>query len=256
MKTLRSTYPVPNSHDAAVAVSGTDLVRIYGAGETAVRALNGVSVAIAGGRLTSVMGPSGSGKSTLLQVLAGLERPTTGQVRIGSTPLDGLDDRALARLRRTQMGFVFQHFNLVPSLTAAANITLPLRLDGRRPDPAWFDTVIDTVGLGDRLHHRPAELSGGQQQRVAVARALLARPAVVFADEPTGNLDTVSSAEVLAFLRRSVEEHGQTIVMVTHDPHAASHADRVVFLKDGLLVDEVGEVTTSAVIERMRTLGA
>jgi putative ABC transport system ATP-binding protein len=191
-----------------------------------------------------------------MHVLAGLDRPTSGHVRIGTTDVSELRDRALSRLRRTQVGFVFQSFNLVPSLTAADNIRLPLRLDGRRPDPDWFDAIVSTVGLGERLEHRPAELSGGQQQRVAVARALLTRPAVVFADEPTGNLDSNASAEVLAFLRRSVREHGQTIVMVTHDPHAAAYADRVLFLADGRIVDESRDVTVPAVLDRMRTLGA
>ncbi len=191
-----------------------------------------------------------------MHVLAGLDRPTSGHVRIGATDVSDLSDRALSRLRRTQVGFIFQSFNLVPSLTAADNIRLPLRLDGRRPDPDWFDAIVSTVGLGERLEHRPAELSGGQQQRVAVARALLTRPAVVFADEPTGNLDSNASAEVLAFLRRSVREHGQTIVMVTHDPHAAAYADRVLFLADGRIVDESREVTVPSVLDRMRTLGA
>jgi putative ABC transport system ATP-binding protein len=242
--------------DPTLAVAATDLVKVYGKPPAEVRALEGVSASFPSGELTAIMGPSGSGKSTFMHVLAGLDRPTSGSVRIGETTVSDLSDRALSRLRRTQVGFVFQSFNLVPSLTAADNIRLPLRLDGRRPDPDWFDAVVATVGLGERLEHRPTELSGGQQQRVAVARALLTRPAVVFADEPTGNLDSNASAEVLAFLRRSVREHGQTIVMVTHDPHAAAYADRVLFLADGRIVDESRDVTVPAVLDRMRTLGA
>jgi putative ABC transport system ATP-binding protein len=239
-----------------LAVAATDLVKVYGTPPAQVRALDGVSASFPSGELTAIMGPSGSGKSTFMHVLAGLDRPTSGSVRIGETTVSDLSERALSRLRRTQVGFVFQSFNLVPSLTAADNIRLPLRLDGRRPDPDWFDAIVATVGLGERLGHRPTELSGGQQQRVAVARALLTRPAVVFADEPTGNLDSNASAEVLSFLRRSVREHGQTIVMVTHDPHAAAYADRVLFLADGRIVDESRDVTVPAVLDRMRTLGA
>jgi putative ABC transport system ATP-binding protein len=242
--------------DPTLAVAATDLVKVYGEPPAQVRALDGVSASFPSGELTAIMGPSGSGKSTFMHVLAGLDRPTSGSVRIGETTVSDLSDRALSRLRRTQVGFVFQSFNLVPSLTAADNIRLPLRLDGRRPDPDWFDAIVATVGLGERLEHRPTELSGGQQQRVAVARALLTRPAVVFADEPTGNLDSNASAEVLSFLRRSVREHGQTIVMVTHDPHAAAYADRVLFLADGRIVDESRDVTVPAVLDRMRTLGA
>jgi putative ABC transport system ATP-binding protein len=251
---MPSTHVVTTSTTSAVAA--TDLVKVYGTPPAEVRALDGVSARFPSGELTAIMGPSGSGKSTFMHVLAGLDRPTSGSVRIGETTVSDLSDRALSRLRRTQVGFVFQSFNLVPSLTAADNIRLPLRLDGRRPDPDWFDAIVATVGLGERLDHRPAELSGGQQQRVAVARALLTRPAVVFADEPTGNLDSNASAEVLAFLRRSVREHGQTIVMVTHDPHAAAYADRVLFLADGRIVDESRDVTVPAVLDRMRTLGA
>jgi putative ABC transport system ATP-binding protein len=244
------------SKQTAVAVSANDVVKVYGIPPTQVRALDGVSAAFPAGGLTAIMGPSGSGKSTFLHVLSGLDRPTSGSVRIGGVDVDGLDDSALSRLRRTQVGFVFQSFNLIPSLTALDNITLPLRLDGRRPDADWLDTVVATVGLGDRLEHRPAELSGGQQQRVAIARALLARPAVVFADEPTGNLDSRAGTEVLAFLRRTVREHGQTVVMVTHDPQAAVYADRVLFLSDGRIVDESHDVTVPTVLDRMRTLGA
>jgi putative ABC transport system ATP-binding protein len=249
---LQASAPSPQR---AAAVQTHDLVKVYGSGPAQVRALDGVTAAFPVGELTAIMGPSGSGKSTLLHVLAGLERPTAGTVRIGERDLSGLRDAALTRLRRTEVGFVFQSFNLVPSLDAAANIELPLRLDGRRADGAWFDAVVNTVGLRERLHHRPSELSGGQQQRVAVARALLTRPSVVFADEPTGNLDSNASAEVLSFLRRSVREHGQTIVMVTHDPHAAAYADRVVFLADGRLVGELFDVTVPAVLHRVRHLG-
>ena len=237
------------------AVSATELVKVYGSGPAKVVALDGVSVAFPSGELTAIMGPSGSGKSTLMHILAGLDRPTSGTVRIGDANVTDLSDTALSRLRRTQVGFVFQSFNLVPSLTAVDNITLPLRLDGQRPDPAWLEAVIDTVGLGDRRHHRPGELSGGQQQRVAVARALLTRPAVIFADEPTGNLDSNASAEVLSFLRRSVREHGQSIVMVTHDPHAAAYAERVLFLADGRIVDELANPTIPTVLDAMRRLG-
>lgn len=250
---MPATDTLPSS---TVAVAATDLVKVYGTPPAQVRALDGVSAAFPSGELTAIMGPSGSGKSTFMHVLAGLDRPTSGSVRIGDTTVSDLSDRALSRLRRTQVGFVFQGFNLVPSLTAADNIRLPLRLDGRKPDPDWFDAIVGTVGLGERLNHRPAELSGGQQQRVAVARALLTRPAVVFADEPTGNLDSNASAEVLSFLRRSVREHGQTIVMVTHDPHAAAYADRVLFLADGRIVDESRDVTVPTVLDRMRALGA
>jgi putative ABC transport system ATP-binding protein len=248
--------PPTDTTSSTLAVAATDLVKLYGTPPAVVRALDGVSASFPSGELTAIMGPSGSGKSTFMHLLAGLDRPTSGSVRIGETAVSDLSDRALSRLRRTQVGFVFQSFNLVPSLTAADNIRLPLRLDGRRPDPDWFDAIVTTVGLGERLDHRPAELSGGQQQRVAVARALLTRPAVVFADEPTGNLDSNASAEVLSFLRRSVREHGQTIVMVTHDPHAAAYADRVLFLADGRIVDESRDVTVPVVLDRMRTLGA
>jgi putative ABC transport system ATP-binding protein len=240
---------------SAVAVAATDLIKIYGVPPAEVHALDGVSATFPSGEFTAIMGPSGSGKSTFMHVLAGLDRPTSGGVRIGEIAVSELSDRALSRLRRRQVGFVFQSFNLVSSLTAADNIRLPLRLDGRKPDQDWFDATIATMGLGQRLDHRPAELSGGQQQRVAVARALLTRPAVVFADEPTGNLDSNASAELLSFLRRSVREHGQTIVMVTHDPHAAAYADRVLFLADGRIVDESRDVTVSGVLDRMRTLG-
>jgi putative ABC transport system ATP-binding protein len=237
------------------AIRAVDLTKVYGSGTNQVHALRGVAAVFPPGQLTAIMGPSGSGKSTLMHVLAGLEPPTGGTVHLGATEIGTLDDRELTRLRRNRIGFVFQTFNLVPSLSALDNITLPLRLDGRSPDPAWLDTVIDTVGLRERLGHRPAELSGGQRQRVAVARALLTRPNVIFADEPTGNLDSNASAEVLSFLRRAVREHGQTVVMVTHDVHAAAYADRVLFLADGQLVDDITDVDATSILDRMRTLG-
>ena len=218
-----------------------DLTKIYGSGQAEVRALDGVTLDLYAGEFTAVMGPSGSGKSTLMHCCAALDAATSGTVLLGDTDLSRLKDKELTRLRRDRVGFVFQSFNLVPTLTAEENILLPLSIAGRKPDQEWYDTVIDTVGLADRLDHRPNELSGGQQQRVAVARALASRPAIVFADEPTGNLDSRSGAEVLALLRRSVDEFGQTIVMVTHDPVAAGYTDRVVFLADGRVVDEMRE---------------
>lgn len=227
------------------------LTKVYGAGDTRVVALDGVDVQIAKGRFTAVMGPSGSGKSTLMHCLAGLDSISAGQVYLGDTELSSLSDAALTRVRRDQIGFVFQAFNLVPTLNALENITLPMDIAGRSPDQDWLDTVIETVELRDRLKHRPSELSGGQQQRVAVARALAARPEVMFADEPTGNLDSRSGAEVLGFLRRSVDEFGQTIVMVTHDPSAASYADHVLFLADGRIVDEMADPTADRVLARM-----
>ena len=224
-------------------MSGTDVVRRYGEGETAVDALRGVSVDIAEGRLTAVMGPSGSGKSTLMHILAGLDRPTSGQVVVAGVDVTALDDTALTKLRRDHIGFIFQFFNLLPMLTAAENIVLPLKLAGATPDKAWLDELIDKVGLGDRLGHRPAELSGGQQQRVAVARALVSRPSVMFADEPTGNLDSKTGGEILTLLRDSVDTLGQTTVMVTHDAHAAAIADRILFLADGQIVRDLGRST-------------
>jgi putative ABC transport system ATP-binding protein len=219
-------------------VSAVDLSRVYGEGEAEVRALDGVSVAFPKGELTAIMGPSGSGKSTLMHLLAGLDRPTSGSVVIDGVDIGTLDDDALTELRRDKVGFVFQAFNLLPVLTAEENIVLPLSIAGRKPDRLWFDQLVDTVGLRDRLSHRPAELSGGQQQRVAVARALASRPAVIFADEPTGNLDSHASGEVLELLRRSVDDLGQTVIMVTHDPDAAGYADRLVELADGRIVDD------------------
>jgi putative ABC transport system ATP-binding protein len=243
------------------AVVATDLTKVYGAGETQVRALDGVSVTFAAGQFTAIMGPSGSGKSTLLHCVAGLDTVTSGSVRLhhrdgGDTELTALTDRALTLLRRQRLGFVFQSFNLLPALTAEQNIRLPLDLGGVRPDPAWWQTVIDTLGLADRLGHRPAQLSGGQQQRVACARALMPRPDVVFADEPTGNLDSKAGHALLEFLRRSVTEFGQTIVMVTHDPVAASFADRVVLLSDGRIAGEISDPTPERVLDHLRTLGA
>jgi putative ABC transport system ATP-binding protein len=230
-------------------------VKTYGSGRTEVRALDGIDLTLERGRFTAVMGPSGSGKSTLMHCLAGLDTLTSGRIVLGGTDLSGLDDRALTLLRRDHLGFVFQAFNLVPTLTAEENITLPSRLARRAPDPEWLDTVIDTVGLRDRLRHRPSELSGGQQQRVAVARALSTRPEILFADEPTGNLDSRSSGEILAFLRRAVDQMAQTIVMVTHDPTAAAHADQVVFLADGRVVDALDAPTADGVLERMKAFG-
>ncbi|MFM8944939.1 MAG: ABC transporter ATP-binding protein [Actinomycetota bacterium] len=238
----------------AAAARAEDLTKVYGEGEAAVRALDGVSVTFAAGEFTAIMGPSGSGKSTLLHCLAGLDAPTSGHVYIGDTDLTGLSERDLTRLRRDRIGFVFQAFNLVPTLTAAENITLPLDIAGRSPDRAWFDQVVDTIGLRDRLGHRPSELSGGQQQRVAGARALVSRPDIVFADEPTGNLDSRSGQELLAFLRDAVRRHGQTIVMVTHDANAASYADRVVFLADGRVVSELRAPTAASVLDRLKSL--
>ncbi|SFK91437.1 ABC transporter ATP-binding protein [Geodermatophilus ruber] len=244
--------PPAQSQPAAAAV---DAVKAYGTGEAAVRALDGVTVAFERGRFTAIMGPSGSGKSTLLHCLAGLDTLTSGEVRLGDRSLSGLKDKQLTLLRRDRMGFVFQAFNLLPTLTAAENIRLPLDLAGQKVDQAWFDTVVAAVGLQARLEHTPAQLSGGQQQRVAAARALVTRPEIVFADEPTGALDSRSGADLLAFLRRAVDEFGQTIVMVTHDPVAASHADRVVFLADGRIRDELHAPTTDAVLDTMKRLG-
>jgi putative ABC transport system ATP-binding protein len=231
-----------------------DVVKTYGAGDTRVVALDHVSVDFPAGVFTAIMGPSGSGKSTLMHCVAGLDTVTAGKVLIGDADLTTLKDKALTVLRRDKIGFIFQAFNLVPTLTALENITLPGALAGRKPDQQWLDTVVDTVGLRDRLRHRPSELSGGQQQRVAVARALAGRPEIIFADEPTGNLDSHSGAEILSFMRRAVTELGQTIVMVTHDPVAASYADRVVFLADGKAVDEMTAPTADRVLDRIKTL--
>jgi putative ABC transport system ATP-binding protein len=232
-----------------------EAVKVYGKAQTEVRALDGVSVEFASGHFTAVMGPSGSGKSTLLHCTAGLDSLTSGRAFIGDADLSTLDDQRLTILRRDRVGFVFQAFNLVPTISAAQNITLPLLLAGRKGDQAWIAKVIEITGIGDRLEHRPSELSGGQQQRVAVARALASKPGIIFADEPTGNLDSRAGAEVLTFLRRAVDEMGQTIVMVTHDPMAASYADRIVFLADGRIVDEMREPTAERVLERMSRFG-
>jgi putative ABC transport system ATP-binding protein len=238
------------------AAQAIDLRKTYGSGQTAVEALAGISVTFGHGQFTAVMGPSGSGKSTLMHCMAGLDQPTSGQAFIGGLEVGRLDDAALTQLRRDRVGFVFQSFNLVPMLTAAENITLPADLAGRKVDRKWFEYLVAQLGIGDRLSHRPNELSGGQQQRVACARALINKPALVFADEPTGNLDSNASAEMLGFLRKSVDELGQSIVMVTHDPTSASYADRVLFLGDGKLVGELDNPTAGSVLERMSGLGA
>ncbi len=248
--TAISTAPTPRAAAGAV-----DAVKVYGVGDSQVRALDGITVAFEAGRFTAIMGPSGSGKSTLMHCLAGLDALTSGAVYIGDTYLAKLNDKELTELRRAKVGFVFQAYNLVPTLTAKENIILPLMLGGESGDQAWIDEVIKTVGLEDRLKHRPSELSGGQQQRVAVARAMAAQPDIIFADEPTGNLDSRTGAEILDFLRRAVREYGQTIVMVTHDPNAASYADRVIFLGDGRIVDEMAEPTAEAIIDRMKHYG-
>jgi putative ABC transport system ATP-binding protein len=244
----------PPDARTAVAARAVGLSKVYGEGDATVRALDGVSVDFERARYTAIMGPSGSGKSTLLHCMAGLDTPSSGQVFIGDVDLTMLSEKALTLLRRRSIGFVFQAYNLVPTLTAAENITLPLDIAGEKPDRAWFDEVVDTVGIRDRLSHRPAELSGGQQQRVAGARALVSRPEIVFADEPTGNLDSRSGHEILGFLRSAVNEHGQTIVMVTHDASAASFADRIVFLGDGKVVDEMLEPTTRRILDRLKSL--
>jgi putative ABC transport system ATP-binding protein len=247
------TRSFPSSPAPAARVY--DAVKVYGRGESEVRALDGVSVDFATGRFTAIMGPSGSGKSTLMHSVAGLDNLTSGTVLIGDTDISKLNDRKLTQLRRDRIGFIFQAFNLVPTLTAAENIALPARLAGRTPDAEWFNNVVETVGLTNRLKHRPSELSGGQQQRVAVARALASRPEIIFADEPTGNLDSRTGAEILSFMRTAVREFGQTIVMVTHDPIAASYADRALFLADGRIVDDIDNPTADSVIDRIRHLG-
>ena len=241
---------------AGTAVRAEGMTKIYGEGGTRVVALDDVSAQFDRGRFTAIMGPSGSGKSTLMHCLAGLDSVTAGRVFVGDTELTALDEKKLTTLRRDRVGFVFQSFNLVPTLNALENITLPLDLAGRKPEQAWLDQVIDTVGLRPRLTHRPTELSGGQQQRVAVARALATRPQIVFADEPTGNLDSRAGAEILTFLRNSVDELGQTIVMVTHDPTAAGYANAAVFLADGHIVDEMEGPTAERVLDRLKTLEA
>jgi putative ABC transport system ATP-binding protein len=239
--------------EGAIA-SARGLVKVYGSGDTAVRALDGVDVDFARGELTAIMGPSGSGKSTLMHCMAGLDTVTGGTVVVDGEDIGRMNQRGLTKLRRDRLGFVFQAFNLIPTLTAEENITLPLDIARRPVDRAWFDQVVDAVGLRDRLRHRPSELSGGQQQRVAGARALVSRPEIVYADEPTGNLDSKSSHELLEFLRSAVKDHGQTIVMVTHDAGAASFSDRIVFLQDGRIVDEMVEPTTERVLDRLKSL--
>jgi putative ABC transport system ATP-binding protein len=250
-----TTSPPSAVATSTAAAGAIDAVKVYGKGGTEVRALDGITVSFERGQFTAIMGPSGSGKSTLMHCLAGLDRLTAGKVFIGDVDVSELTDRQLTTLRRDQIGFVFQSFNLIPTLTAIENITLPLALGGRKPDQAWLDQVIDAVNLRPRLTHKPSELSGGQQQRVAVARALATRPQIIFADEPTGNLDSRSGLEVLSFMRRAVDEFGQTIVMVTHDPNAARHADRVVFLADGKVVDEMTEPTTERILDHLKRLG-
>ncbi len=237
-------------------ISARGVIRRYGSGDTAVEALRGVSLEIARGRLTAVMGPSGSGKSTLMHILAGLDQPTEGEVEIAGSSITRLDDTALTKLRRDHIGFIFQFFNLLPMLTAAENIVLPLKLAGIKPDKAWVEQVTTSVGLADRLSHRPSELSGGQQQRVAVARALVSRPTVMFADEPTGNLDSKTSGEILGLLRTSVDELGQTTVMVTHDAHAAAIADRVLFLADGDIVRDLPRCSAHKILETLEEVSA
>ncbi len=245
----------PGPRATSPAAHAVELRKTYGTGQATVHALAGIDVTFARGRFTAVMGPSGSGKSTLMHCMAGLDRPTSGQSYVGDIDIGALDDKGLTQMRRDHIGFVFQSFNLVPTLTAGENITLPVDLAGRKVEKEWFDYLVDQLGIADRLSHRPSELSGGQQQRCACARALINRPDLVFADEPTGNLDSNSTTEMLSFLRRSVNEFGQSIVMVTHDPHGAAYADRVVFLADGNIVDELSEPTADSVLERIRTLG-
>jgi putative ABC transport system ATP-binding protein len=247
------TTPQPAA--GTVAARAEEVTKIYGTGDTAVRALDNITVDFAAARYTAIMGPSGSGKSTLLHCLAGLDRVTAGRVFLGDIDITAVSEKELTVVRRDKIGFVFQSYNLIPTLNAIENITLPLALAGRKPDTAWLDRVISTVGLSDRLTHRPSELSGGQQQRVAVARALASRPQVIFADEPTGNLDSKASAEILGFMRQAVDELGQTIVMVTHDPVAAGYADHAVFLADGQIVDEMPNPTAESVIDRAKRLG-
>jgi putative ABC transport system ATP-binding protein len=251
---LTSTAPSDTAVPTGTAARAVDLTKVYGSGDTKVVALDAVSCSFERGQFTAIMGPSGSGKSTLMHCLAGLDSATSGEVWLGDTSLTSLNDKALTRVRRDEIGFIFQSFNLVPTLTAIENITLPMDLAGHDPDQEWLDRLIDTVGLRDRLSHRPTELSGGQQQRVACARALASRPTVVFADEPTGNLDSKSSGEILAFLQDSVRRLGQTIVMVTHDAVAASFADRALFLADGKIVAEVADPSAEDVLDRIKSL--
>jgi len=252
-----TSIPTVQSRTATTAAARAEGVsKFYGSGDAAVTALDDVTVGLAQGEFTAIMGPSGSGKSTLLHVLAGLDRPTAGEVYLGDTEITSLKDKTLTLLRRDRIGFIFQSFNLLPTMTAAENIVLPIRIAGRKPDEAWVASIVETVGLTERVGHRPSELSGGQQQRVAAARALASRPQIVFADEPTGALDSKSGSELLEFLRKAVSELGQTVVMVTHDPKAASYADRVIFLADGHIVDEMRSPTADEVLDYMKHLGA
>jgi putative ABC transport system ATP-binding protein len=252
---LEAATTIARGQAGTAAARAIDLTKTYGTGEVAVHALDGVTVEFARGRFTAVMGPSGSGKSTLMHCLAGLDAPTSGRAFVGDDEIGRMHDAGLTQLRRDRIGFVFQSFNLVPTLSAAENISLPADLAGTEVDRAWFETLVGQLGIADRLAHRPGELSGGQQQRVACARALIGRPELIFADEPTGNLDSNASAEVLEFLRRAVHDHAQSIVMVTHDPRAAAYADRVVFLADGKVMGELTSPTADAVLERMKKLG-
>jgi putative ABC transport system ATP-binding protein len=249
---MTETLTPPSVDLAARAV---DASKIYGTGEAEVRALNSINVSFESGRLSAIMGPSGSGKSTLLHCMAGLDRLTSGQIFLGDVEISRASEKELTLIRRDKLGFIFQAYNLIPTLNALENMTLPMSLAGAKPEQAWLDTIVETVRLGDRLTHRPAELSGGQQQRVAVGRALLSKPSIIFADEPTGNLDSRSGAEILSFMRKAVDELSQTIVIVTHDPIAASYADRVVFLADGAIVDELREANTDTIIDKMKSLG-
>jgi putative ABC transport system ATP-binding protein len=252
--TAPTSSPAPAPPRAAIA-RAINVYKVYGSGEAEVRALDGISVEFATAQFTAIMGPSGSGKSTLLHCLAGLDRVSSGQIFLGDIEISASNEKQLTLIRRDRIGFVFQAYNLIPTLNAEENITLPMALAGKKPDPAWFKQIVDTVRLSDRLKHRPNELSGGQQQRVAVARALVSRPDLMFADEPTGNLDSKSGAEILTFMRNAVNDLGQTIVLVTHDPIAAGYADRVVFLADGRIVDEMLQPTADRVLDRMKSLG-
>src|SRR5690349_20960663 len=249
------TMPAPAPTATAIAARAVDASKVYGQGEAEVRALDHISVEFARNAFTAIMGPSGSGKSTLLHCLAGLDRVTSGQIFLGDVEISASSEKQLTLIRRDRVGFIFQSYNLIPTLNAVENMTLPMSLAGTRPDRDWLNRIVDTVGLRDRLTHRPTELSGGQQQRVAVARALMSKPEIIFADEPTGNLDSRAGAEILDFMRGAVRDLGQTIVMVTHDPGAASYADRVVFLADGKIVDELPSPTADAVLDKMKQLG-